>query len=468
MPLQIFNTLTKKVEPFALPAGHTKVNLYTCGPTVYNTAHIGNMRSYISADVLARALEWNGFDVDWVMNITDVDDKTIANTIREFGPAAGVEQLAEYTDRYTQMFMADLAKVNIDPERISFVKVTDKISDIQLYILKLIELGYAYKADDGSTYFSIEKYQQDFGDYGALVGEKFLEGKKVGARVKVDEYDKDNLSDFALWKAHQPDDGQIFWGHPDLGKGRPGWHIECTVINYIKFPEGTDIHTGGVDLIFPHHTNEIAQAQAFYRPFTHQWVHPDHIVVDGKKMAKSSHNFYTLEDLAADHGIARGQFLRSLIVQSHYRTRVNVTLDGLKGTETGLDSFTDLLAQLEADPAARADQKIIDRASTQVNSDLNTAEVFSLLYEVQGSPAMPDGEKLATIFKLDELLGLGLEAAYHAKRKIPNEITLLVEKREKLKAEKAYVEADALRAEIEGRGYTLLDTKHGPRVINRN
>jgi cysteinyl-tRNA synthetase len=193
MSLKLFNTLTKQLEEFSVPAGHVKVNLYTCGPTVYNTAHIGNLRSYISADLLARALEWNGHDVDWVMNITDVDDKTIANTIREFGATAGVEQLEEYTDRYFQVFLKDLQKVNINPERISFVKVTEKIADIQLFILALIERGYAYRADDGSTYFSIEAYQRDYGDYGALVGEKFLEGKKVGARIKNDEYDKENM-----------------------------------------------------------------------------------------------------------------------------------------------------------------------------------------------------------------------------------------------------------------------------------
>ncbi len=171
MPLTLFNTLTKCLEAFEVPIGHTKVNLYTCGPTVYNTAHIGNLRAYINADLLARALEWNGHDVDWVMNITDVDDKTIANTIKE--SRASQEQLEEYTDRYFQIFLSDLERVNINPERISFVKVTEKIADIQLFVLALIEKGYAYRADDGSTYFSIEKYQKDFGDYGALVGEKY-------------------------------------------------------------------------------------------------------------------------------------------------------------------------------------------------------------------------------------------------------------------------------------------------------
>ena len=167
------------------------------------------------------------------------------------------------------------------------------------------------------------------------MGEKFLEGKKVGARVKSDEYDKENLSDFALWKAHQPSDGQIFWDHPQLGRGRPGWHIECTAINYLKFPEGTDIHTGGVDLIFPHHTNEIAQAQAVYRPFVRTWVHADHVVVDGKKMAKSAGNFFTLGDLGDRFATSRGEFLRSQFLQSHYRGKINVTVEGLQVPKMG-------------------------------------------------------------------------------------------------------------------------------------
>jgi cysteinyl-tRNA synthetase len=467
MSLKLFNTLTKQLEEFSVPAGHVKVNLYTCGPTVYNTAHIGNLRSYISADLLARALEWNGHDVDWVMNITDVDDKTIANTIREFGATAGVEQLEEYTDRYFQVFLKDLQKVNINPERISFVKVTEKIADIQLFILALIERGYAYRADDGSTYFSIEAYQRDYGDYGALVGEKFLEGKKVGARIKNDEYDKENMSDFALWKAHSPDDGQIFWDHPDLGKGRPGWHIECTVINYLKFPEGTDIHTGGIDLIFPHHTNEIAQAQAFYRPFVHHWMHPDFIVVDGKKMAKSAGNFYTLEDLAREHGMARGQFLRSLVVQSHYRTKINVTIEGLRGAKNGLSAFTDLLAVLQCKDNATPDASFISDATAHVNDDLNTAEVFSLLYKVYESD-LADAEKLATIFKVDELLGLGLEETYRRKIDIPSSVLAAVNEREKFKGERNYTESDRLRVLIESQGFTLLDTKQGPKVIAKD
>jgi len=337
-----FNTLHRAIEEFK-PSDKRAVKLYTCGPTVYNNAHIGNFRAYISSDTLKRALAFNGYDVNWVMNITDVDDKTIANTIKEFGPKATVANLVEFTNRYYHSFLADLEKVNIDSKHISFVKVTEKIADIQEYIIKLMQKGYAYKTEDGSTYFSIEKYQKDFGDYGNLVGSKFLEGKKIGARVKVDEYDKENLSDFALWKAHGDDDADIFWDHPVLGKGRPGWHIECTLINYFKFPKGTDIHTGGIDLLFPHHTNEIAQAQALYRPFVNYWMHSDHIQVNNTKMAKSAGNFMLLKDLE-DQKISNGLAYRFLVLQSHYRSKLNITAESLIAAKTGFESLVKVLS----------------------------------------------------------------------------------------------------------------------------
>jgi cysteinyl-tRNA synthetase len=293
--LKLYNTLTKKIEEVPKK---DHINLYTCGPTVYNYAHIGNLRSYIMADLLYRTLKYDGYKPKWVMNITDIDDKTIKGAIAKFGQDATVENLREYTKFYLDEFLKDLGEVNVLKDEITFIRVTDVIKETQDFIVSLIDKGYAYKADDGSTYFSIEKYQKDFGDYGELVGNKFLEGKKVGARVAVDEYEKENLSDFALWKAwDKKTDGQIFWDHPQLGKGRPGWHIECSVINKIGFKgEPTDIHTGGVDLIFPHHTNEIAQSQALAGKgnFVHHWFHSEHLLVDGKKMSKSAGNFYTL------------------------------------------------------------------------------------------------------------------------------------------------------------------------------
>src|SRR3989344_5674415 len=238
MALKLYNTLGRAIAEFE-PADSNETRLYTCGPTVYNHVHIGNLRAFIFSDLLKRTLQLNGFNVNWVMNITDVDDKTIHNTIQAKGAKANLDDLFEFTSAYFQSFLKDLEKINIHEEDISFVKVSEKVGDIQEYIQKLVEKGYAYQTDDG-TYFDITKYQADFADYGSLVGDKFLEGKKIGARVKVDEYDKENLSDFALWKTRDESDGNIFWDHPKLGQGRPGWHIECTLINYLKFPRGTD------------------------------------------------------------------------------------------------------------------------------------------------------------------------------------------------------------------------------------
>jgi cysteinyl-tRNA synthetase len=336
--LKLYNTLTKQIEEIKKPEGR-RLNMYSCGPTIYNYAHIGNLRSFILADLLYRTLKYDGYEPRWVMNLTDIDDKTIKGTIQKFGKAAGVKELFDFTEEYRLAFVNDLKEVNVMVDEIEFIRITNKMPEIQEFIMQLIAKGYAYKAEDGSTYFSIEKYQKDFGDYGQLVGEKFIEGKKVGARVAVDEYEKDNLSDFALWKAYNPEsDGNIAWDHPELGKGRPGWHIECSVINKVAFNgEPTDIHTGGVDLIFPHHTNEIAQSQALVGKgnFVHHWLHSEHLLVDGKKMSKSLGNFYTLKDIF-EKGF-NGMDFRFLFFNTNYRAQQNFTFESLNASKVALE-----------------------------------------------------------------------------------------------------------------------------------
>ncbi len=457
----------RKLEEFR-PADKNEVRLYTCGPTVYNNVHIGNLRAYIFGDIVKRALEFNGFDVNWVMNITDVDDKTIANTIKESGDSAGVTDLRKFTDRYFDTFIEDLKRVNINPEDISFVKVSDKIADIQEYIVALIKKGYAYKADDGSTYFSIEKYQNDFGDYGALVGPKFLAGKKIGARVKVDEYNKENLSDFALWKAYADDDAQIYWDHPVLGRGRPGWHIECTLINYSKFPNGTDIHTGGVDLIFPHHTNETAQAKPIYQPFVKYWLHSEHIQMNDQKMSKSLGNVWVLKDLEIE-GVATGLSLRYLYLQSHYRSKVNVTKESLGAAKSGYENLVRQIGSLktqisDAGPTSvKANAEYIAKFKNALNDDLNTAQAMALMQEVLGSSLTAE-QKLATVLKMDEVLGLNLESAeteMNIFSDLPAELKELISKRQQAKQNKDYELSDKLRAEAEKMGYKLVDTAKG-------
>lgn len=470
MDLKLYNTLGRQLQAFQ-PSEKNRIKFYSCGPTVYDFVHIGNLRAYIFADTVKRTLEFNGADVDWVMNITDIDDKTIFRTIKQDGATADPQNLRNYTDKYFQLFLNDLKKINIDEQDVSFVKVTEKIADIQLYILELIKKGFAYKAEDGSTYFSIEKYQEKFGDYGSLVGKEFLAGKKIGARVKVDEYEKENLSDFALWKAHGPDDGQIFWDHPELGPGRPGWHIECTLINYFKFPDGTDIHTGGVDLIFPHHTNEIAQALPIYKPFVNYWLHSEHILVDNKKMSKSLGNLFVLSDLEKE-GVADGLSLRYLYLQSHYRTPLNVTKQSLAAAKAGLQNLKEQVGKLVAqnggstDLTIEPDQKLIEQFKAELNNDLNTAGALSILFQTIDSK-MSGAEKLAAILKMDEALGLDLENTFIlptqavAEHDLPAEIKDLLQARAAAKNKKDFKTADKIRSEIESRGFELIDTPNG-------
>ncbi|MFA5023034.1 MAG: cysteine--tRNA ligase [Candidatus Paceibacterota bacterium] len=393
-----------------------KLNLYTCGPTVYNLAHIGNMRSYVFADLVYRAKKFARQNPKWVMNITDIDDKTIRNTIEEFGGEAGVKELKKYTDRYTQIFLADLKKLNVATGEIKFIKVSEVVPAIQEFIIKLIDKGYAYKAEDGSTYFNIEKYQQAFGNYGQLVGEKFLEGKKIGARVKVDEYGKDDLSDFALWKAREANDANIFWPHPVLGEGRPGWHIECSVINDIAFGgETTDIHTGGVDLIFPHHTNEIAQSEALTgHKFVETWLHSEHILVDNKKMAKSAGNFYTLADIE-EKGYNPIVY-RYLLLQTSYKQKVNFTWESLEAASHGYDNLKKKIKALKKQmpwwqrlflKKAKLDENYLADFSAKISS-LNTAAALAVLQSVISDKELPAPAKFALVAKFDEVLGLRL------------------------------------------------------------
>lgn len=439
--LKLYNTLSKQIEQIPKK---DHLNLYTCGPTVYNYAHIGNLRAFIMADLLYRTLKYDGYNPNWVMNITDIDDKTIKGAIDKYGKDAGIQELKKFTEEYYQTFLKDLAEVNVLADEIKFIRVTDVIPQIQDFIADLINKGYAYKAEDGSIYFSIEKYQKDFGDYGVLVGEKFIEGKKVGARVKVDEYEKENLSDFALWKAHTADDANIYWDHPVLGKGRPGWHIECSVINHVAFKgEPTDIHTGGVDLIFPHHTNEIAQSQALLGKgnFVKHWFHSEHILVDSKKMAKSEGNFYTLEDLK-EQGFS-GMDLRYLFFSAHYRSQQNFTFESLEGARSGL----------------------VKMSQSEEAHTINLEAVELALFD---DLAIPDA--LASIFK-HNFSPLALNELFGLERKVedilPEKIEQLVAERQAARDVRDFQKADELRLKIQALGYEIKDTFEGQKLTKK-
>ncbi len=441
--MKLYNTLTRKIEEIQ-PADGKTIRMYTCGPTVYNYVHIGNLRSFISADLLYRTLKFNGHEIDYVMNITDVDDKTIKGTIEKFGPQATVENLHEYTTEYLNAFLKDLDAVNIDANNIRFIRVSEVIPQIQEFILQLIDKGYAYHTDDG-VYFSIEKYQADFGDYGALVGEKFLEGKKIGVRVAVDEYEKDNLSDFALWKAHTEADGNIFWDHEVLGKGRPGWHIECSVINKVAFGNNAiDIHTGGVDLIFPHHTNEIAQSQPL-GPFVRHWMHAEHLQVANEKMAKSKKNFFTLRDIE-DKGF-NGLDVRYSFLQSHYKTQSNFSWDSLEASHSALNKLKAVAKNLTTESITNS-----ENFKQVINDDLNTAKALASTWEDKHN-----------LLVYDKVLGLKLDTLEEIK--IPADVQSLLNERQAARDNKDFAKSDELRSKIAELGYEVKDTETGQKVL---
>lgn len=391
-------------------------NLYTCGPTVYDFAHLGNLRSYIFADIVYRSKIFLGHKVNWVMNITDIDDKTIKKTIDHFGSQAGPKELEKYTETYYQIFLQDLKKLNVASDKIRFIKVSEVISPIQDFIVKLLNQGYAYKADDDSVYFKIEKYQQDFGHYGQLVGEKFLTGKKIGARVKVDEYEKDELSDFALWKAREPNDGQIFWSHPLLGDGRPGWHIECSAINYFAFKgQITDIHTGGIDLLFPHHTNEIAQSEALTgQTFVRQWLHSEHLLVDGRKMSKSLNNLLTLADLEQKN--LNPLAYRYLLLQAGHSQKINFTWESMSSAMKGYDNLKNKISKLKNQTTESTKfwpnlqsfktARQYSRDFKKQISSLNTASALATLQTVITDKNLTSQQKLKLVANFDLVFGL--------------------------------------------------------------
>lgn len=334
--LKIYNTESREKEEISPLDGRT-VRMYTCGPTVYNFAHIGNFRTYVFEDLLRRTIQFFGFPIRQAMNLTDIDDKTIK------GALANDITLDEFTQPFKDAFFEDLKTLGIEPVE-NYPQATDYIQDMIAIIEKLIEKGVAYCGHDNSIYFAIDK----FPSYGRL-SHLHLNQLQVGAsnRVNVDEYDKENASDFVLWKAYDPErDGNIYWESP-FGKGRPGWHIECSAMAMKLLGESIDIHVGGVDNMFPHHENEIAQSEAFScRHFVKHWIHAEHLLVDHKKMSKSLGNFYTLRDLLKKG--YTGPQVRYLLLQTHYRTQLNFTFDGLDAAASTLERIADFVRRLQA------------------------------------------------------------------------------------------------------------------------
>lgn len=384
MALRFYNTLAGRVEEFQ-PIEDKKVRIYTCGLTVYGYAHIGNYRTFVFQDILRRFLKYEGYEVIQVMNLTDVDDKTIRNA-----KAAGMS-LREYTDQYIEAFEVDRQLLNLErPEYV--VRATDHIDDMVKLVQTLEQRGYAYRSD-GSYYFRVDK----FPDYGKL-SKIDLSGIRAGARVDADEYDKADVRDFVLWKAAK--EGEPYWETP-LGRGRPGWHIECSVMSMKYLGETFDIHSGGVDLAFPHHENEIAQSEAATgKPFVRYWLHCEHLVVNGQKMSKSLGNVYTLRDLIAKG--YRPTAIRYLLASVPFRRLLNFTFDGLHQARQSVERLRNFQYRLtkEAFPPGNSSEleevavKARKEFEAALEDNLNTAEALAAIFEMVriGNTAMDQGK----------------------------------------------------------------------------
>jgi len=459
----LLNTLTRQKEPF-IPIDEDRVRMYTCGPTVYDFAHIGNFRAFLFEDLLKRWLEYRGFKVTHVMNLTDVDDKTIRGSQKQRTP------LRQYTEYYTKAFFEDVAVLNIEPADY-YPRATEHIPEMVALINRLMEKGYAYKGEDGSIYYAINKFK----DYGKLSKIK-IQHLKAGARVKVDEYAKEEAMDFALWKAWTKEDGDVFW-ETELGKGRPGWHIECSAMSMKYLGETFDIHCGGVDNMFPHHENEIAQSEAATgKKFVNYWLHNEHLLVEGKRMAKRFGNFYTLRDLLKMGYDPKA--MRYLLLSTQYRQQFNFTFEGLDAAKGAIERLRNLMRRLQDADGKSSGEKItqlMNKVQTSfgeaMDDDLNIsvalAALFDFVREVNNlldANALSRNEAkqvLALIAGFDKVLGVIGEVK--TEEILPLKATLLITQREEARKAKDWKTADAIRQQLKAMGITIEDTPQGVR-----
>ncbi|PYX30614.1 MAG: cysteine--tRNA ligase [Acidobacteria bacterium] len=406
MALQLYNTMSSRVEEFH-PLNDSEVRMYACGPTVYDYGHIGNFRTFIAVDLLRRFLRQSGYQVRHVMNITDVDDKIIRNAARD-----GVS-VQQYTAKYEKAFLEDAAMIGI--EQPTLVRATEHIPEMAEFVTKLVERDLAYRTEDGSYYFCIAKFPR----YGKL-SKKDFSGMVDGARVDVDEYEKDSARDFALWKAPKP--GEASWDS-SIGPGRPGWHLECSVMSMGELGDSFDLHAGGEDLIFPHHENEIAQSESLTgKPFAHFWFHARFLLVEGEKMSKSLGNFFTLRDLVLKGH--KPSSIRYLLTSVPYRNQLNFTLDGLKQAAVSVERLRNFRLRLTSGnfPAGSSDEmqslarETVDRMRAALEDDLNTAQAQAAIFEMvrRANAAFDSGTVkkddvaplLAALGKFDEIFAV--------------------------------------------------------------
>ena len=462
MPIRFYNTLTQQAELFTPQDGKT-VRMYTCGPTVYHYVHIGNLRTFTFQDILRRWLRYRGFQLDHVMNITDVEDKIIRNAMEQG------KSLGEYTAVYEKAFLEDMDALRMErPERM--VRATEHIPEMVEAVETLAAKGFTYDSD-GSVYYRIAR----FPEYGKLSHIHF-DGQKPGARVDVDEYDKDDARDFVLWKSRK--DNEPYWDSR-LGPGRPGWHIECSVMAMKYLGETLDIHTGGVDLTFPHHENEIAQSEAITaKPFVRYWLHAEHLMVEWQKMSKSSGNFYTLRDLLAQG--YQPEAIRYLLASVPYRKKLNFTFDGLRAAATAMERLRNYKLRLEtarfaegaSEAMAEAAGKAREAFDRSLDDDLNTAEALGVVFEFvrETNAAMDTGEfKAGNVAAAGEFLA-HFDSVFDVLRPASKEgaisdaeVDSLIAERTEAKKSKNFARADEIRKLLVGKEVILEDTKDGVR-----
>jgi cysteinyl-tRNA synthetase len=462
MTLRLLNTYTRKLQKFS-PLKTNTVRMYTCGPTVWDYAHIGNFRTYVFQDVLRRYLEFKGYKVTQVTNITDVDDRTIHQS-KETGVT-----LNEYTKKYEEAYLADLDALNIERAEY-YPRATEHIDEMVALVRKLIRRGFAYEAE-GSVYFDISKSKA----YGKLSGVR-MDELKAGARIDSDKYSKDEARDFALWKGWRPEDGDVFW-ETAIGKGRPGWHLECSAMSMKYLGPTFDIHSGGEDLIFPHHENEIAQSEAATgKRFVRFWLHSGMLLVGGRKMAKSSGNFFTLRDL-----LSKGHdplAIRYLLMSAHYRAQLHFTEEALADAEKAVEALqgtyrrmnnverTSHHSNVQLRKALSGEKGRFERA---MDDDLNTPRALAAIHRAaravnraidQGEASAKDAAVIHQFFSdLDSVVGI-LEGDVKTEE-LPEEAGRLIREREQARANRDWATADTLRKQLLAMGIVVEDTPGG-------
>ena len=457
--MQFYNTLNRKKEKFN-PLRKEKVSLYTCGPTVYDYAHIGNLRAFLFEDILRRYLEFLGLEVLHVMNITDIDDKTIRRS-KEEG-----KSLVDFTNEYTDAFFEDLKVLNMRLAQ-HYPRATEFVSQMIATIQKLEEKGYTYTAEGGSVFFKISQFSE-YGKLAHLNPEQLISGERVAA----DEYEKEEGRDFALWKGYKSEDGDVYWDSP-WGKGRPGWHIECSVMSTYYLGDHFDIHCGGVDNIFPHHENEIAQScAASGEAFVNYWLHNEHLLVDNQKMSKSAGNFYTLRDLFDKKFSAEA--IRYTLISTHYRSKLNFTFDKVRASQKCVNKLCELKRRLalvgnkkDGDVIESIADEMLAGFSQKLGDDLNISGALGELFTwVNNMFSRLDSNKinyesarqaLSALRRIDQVLGVMEVDQIETNEKIQS----LIDRRNQARKEKDWDVSDAIRKQLDELGIVLEDTQEG-------